>query len=429
MATPCDQLIGRLRELCEGTANLPLPIINKYREHWGQPPLTEETRPVVYVEPIHKTRQKTLRLDGIGPGSELIRMYTEKGMPHCEACYQLACLMDAWGPDECTARLDGIVADIFPRAKQWVAENRPWINRLLPAIVKDPEIHRRIRSDVAEAIASSRMLIASAPPRPQKAATTRATRPIQSNPCPGCNGSSKQAKGRRSGHNIHWAYGITATPSRSHTHLPRTVASLEMAGFSSPTIFMDDGNDFNATSFAGCMIVRRSIKLGAFGNFALTAWELYTRQPDADRFIIFQDDIVCYRNLREYLGSNTYQPKTYYNLYTWPCNVKSELGWSTSNQRGHGALATMFDNDTLRDLLSTKSFIDHRQNHYGHKGIDKAVMVALKSKGYSEIVHNPSLVQHTGVVSTIQNGSKLTSPVFRGEDFDAMTLLQPQVIA
>jgi hypothetical protein len=87
-----------------------------------------------------------------GPGAELLKIYREAGVPTCAACVVMAAQMNQWGPATCREKVDIIVEDVFPRAKIWVEENRPFIHALLPGIVEDIGIRRKIRSDILKAI-------------------------------------------------------------------------------------------------------------------------------------------------------------------------------------------------------------------------------------------------------------------------------------
>lgn len=187
----CASLKGRQRQLCEGTAAIPLERINLYRsKYWGLPPLSESDRPQIEIipTPTRPKKEPKRRLTG-GPGTALINSYAEKGMPHCEACYELALQMDEWGPAGCEERLEFIVSDIFPRAKLWVKENRPWIHLLLPSIVEDSAIRKRIRSDVQGAIATAREGPQAVPVEKKKVNRQRTTVSVASKPCSGCGGS------------------------------------------------------------------------------------------------------------------------------------------------------------------------------------------------------------------------------------------------
>lgn len=209
---------------------------------------------------------------------------------------------------------------------------------------------------------------------------------------------------------ISWSCGVSSHPSRAQDLLPRTLNSLSGGGFIDPVVRVDTS------------------RLGAFGNFVLLVWEVYVRHPSADFYALFQDDLVSYRNLRTYLEATLPRlPATdYFNCYTWPCNVRGQSGWSLSDQWGRGAVALVFPNPALRFLLGAGPLIERPRNtQFGTKGVDRAVMESFKEDGRREWVHVPSLVQHTGVISTA--GNKLScseSPVFNGEDFDAMELLR-----
>lgn len=132
----CEQFTGRLRTLCDGTADRPLSTINKYRAMLGLSPLpVAQHRPGTARPRIHATVKSTVppkrhRLDGWGPGSQLIKIFSAKGMPACQACYALAEKMDVWGVDGCREHFDEIVMDILPRAKQWLKSNHGWARRL-----------------------------------------------------------------------------------------------------------------------------------------------------------------------------------------------------------------------------------------------------------------------------------------------------------
>lgn len=188
----CEHLKGRRRELCEGTAQISLERINLYRAtYWNLPPLTVETRPIVYSPSPEPPRPKQhLKLNLYGPGSVLIDYYGRNGVPHCEACFALAYKMDTWGPDECESRLEEIIEDMLPRARQWVKENKPWIHKLLPGIIKDIRINDKLYSDVKFCIEESRRLIAAGetiklPPKKQKHQSNPSVARAAST-CPGC---------------------------------------------------------------------------------------------------------------------------------------------------------------------------------------------------------------------------------------------------
>jgi hypothetical protein len=207
--------------------------------------------------------------------------------------------------------------------------------------------------------------------------------------------------------------------------LPRTLKSLAAAGFASVTVFMDDAP---ADCSHGRGFVPRCPRINAFNNWALALWELWCRNPKADRWAIFQDDCVASRNVREYLDQAHHPVGGYSNLYTFPSNAslcpKDHVGWYLSNQFGRGAVGLVFDRAAILALLTSDAFAVHpSEAAHPDRKIDGVVCLALSEAGIREYVHNPSLLQHTGLVSSNGNAPQLLAEGFRGEDFDARELL------
>lgn len=221
-----------------------------------------------------------------------------------------------------------------------------------------------------------------------------------------------------------WAYGVTTVPSRADL-LRRTLASLHAGGFDAPRLFVDDPRD----------------RLGPWGRWWLGLHELVVRNPTADRFAMFQDDVVCVRNLRAYLDRQRYPARGYWNLFTFlsaEWDAASKRGWFESPpaggrdgdpnvQRGAGALALVFSRDAAWSLLGAPDAIRKAAStHLPDRNIDGAVVNALNAAGYREYVHAPSLVQHTGTDSVARPGKvwEARSETFPGEGVDALTFLR-----
>ena len=237
---------------------------------------------------------------------------------------------------------------------------------------------------------------------------------------------------------MEWSYGVTTVPERFETTLPRTLVSLRMAGFPEPRLFVDGGLEpLVYHERFGLPATCRHPKVHIFGSFVLALWELHLRHPEAERFAVFQDDFVTYRNLRDYLESCEYPETGYWNLYTFPKNQKlaatrlqGETGWYPSNQLGKGAVALVFSREAVATLLGSRhiavrpSDLDtHRKRKRAKKFVDGAIVEAMRQAGWTEYVHSPSLVQHTGEVSVAGNGKHALAPSWRGEDFDARRLI------
>jgi hypothetical protein len=138
--------------------------------------------------------------------------------------------------------------------------------------------------------------------------------------------------------------------------------------------------------------------------------------------------MVTYPNLREYLEECPFPEKGYWNLYTFSQNEKPIQGWYPSNQLGKGAVALVFSNNGLRLLLAQQYMVDRPLNPLrGWKALDGGIVSAYKLIGWKEFVHNPSLVQHTGLDSSMGNRRQELASTFRGERYDAM-LMSTKVI-
>lgn len=230
-----------------------------------------------------------------------------------------------------------------------------------------------------------------------------------------------------------WAYGITTCTKRlTNGLLERTIKSLAKGGFPSPRLFIDGVPNETLPEFAGHLeITCRNPPVRIYGNFHLGLLELFIRQPHADLFAIFQDDFITSLNLRQYLESQHYPNKGYWNLYTFPQNEKPQQGFYLSNQLGKGAVALVFNNEAVKHLLTNNFWIcrpsiRHKNPDRAWKFVDGGIVEAMKQGGYKEYVHNPSLVQHTGIKSSLGNGRQQLARTFRGEDFDLMSLVKPR---
>lgn len=222
-----------------------------------------------------------------------------------------------------------------------------------------------------------------------------------------------------------WAYGITTVPERQHSYFSQTLESLIAAGFDTPTIFVDGSSgDYSKYDLP---VVHRSSKIQAFGNWALAMYELWIRNPKAQRFALFQDDMVTYRNLKQYLDRCEMPPHTYWNLYTFPQNenlCKGERGWYHSNQRGRGAVALVFSAPVVYKLMTAEKFFDKpRANRNPHRSIDGVICDSLIPQGVKEMVHYPTLTQHIGECSSIGNPQHSRPDSWLGQEYDATEML------
>jgi hypothetical protein len=210
-------------------------------------------------------------------------------------------------------------------------------------------------------------------------------------------------------------YGVTTVPSRKDNLLIQTLESLKLAGFTAPYIYVDgsyDGYNHIGPGLQKAGIICRFPSIGIYGNWLLSIWELYIRNPRADRYCLFQDDVIALSGLKDYLDSCSFPEKGYLNLFSsTPQNevLLTTKGWIPSNQMGRAALGLVFSNQGIKDLLLNQSSLKYEvekptwAGKLGNRNVDGFVVDVLKTLGYIEFIHNPSLLQHTGDRSTIGN--------------------------
>lgn len=234
----------------------------------------------------------------------------------------------------------------------------------------------------------------------------------------------------RKGKPYSYAYGVTTVPSRRDDLLPQTLVSLKQAGFDTPRLFVDgDSNTDSWRSEFGLEVTSHYPKIRTFGNWVLSLAELYIRDAWAERFCIFQDDFTTYKNLRQYLDTFDSPANGYWNLYTVPNNEKraptTKPVWYTSDQRGKGALALIFSRDIVVTLLTSLHMVVRPKDKLrGWRAVDGGIVTALNKAGIKEYVHSPTLVQHTGHISTMDNIQFPIPTTYRGRNFDALDLLK-----
>lgn len=227
---------------------------------------------------------------------------------------------------------------------------------------------------------------------------------------------------------MEWQVGLTTVPERRYAELPSTLRSLRHGGFTGIRLFVDGDCSESDYASLGLQCTFRKPRIRTWGNWWLGFQELFIRNPNADRYIMFQDDISCVRNLRQYLEQSPYPENGYCNLVTYQQNDKPDTkGWyRTIGWRGLGAQALMFDQNAAATLLTRQMddwTLRPKDLKRGHQGIDGAIALKMETFGVHEFVHSPSLVTHVGDESTLGHRQQVMSESFPGEDFDAMDLL------
>jgi hypothetical protein len=220
---------------------------------------------------------------------------------------------------------------------------------------------------------------------------------------------------------LKWAYGITTVLERlDDGTLEKTIDSLRMAGFDQPRLFVDGVYDIAPFARFGLEITNHWPRLRAVGNWITALWNLYLREPHADRYAIFQDDIEAADNLRGFLDASPYPANAYLNLITYPVNetnANGKPGWVETTQRGQGGQGLVFNRDAVKALLTSPHLANkptiNLPNNPSWRNLDGMVVTAMNQSGFREFCHLPSLIRHTGTTSTLGNGPQPEATSFR----------------
>lgn len=212
---------------------------------------------------------------------------------------------------------------------------------------------------------------------------------------------------RRSGARVaSWAVGVTTAPRRLPT-LSYTLDALIAAGWDRPTLFIDESADV-PDRFAGLDRVVRSPRAGAWPNYYLALAELTLREPEADAYLILQDDalVLNHPRLRDYVESCLWPGDRpgLVSLYGPGDYTRGEPGWRELPPPWFwGALAFAFPAEIARKFLADPEVLAHRRRgpEGGLAGIDVLIGRFAQRSAIPVSFPTPSLVQHIGHVSTL----------------------------
>jgi hypothetical protein len=235
-----------------------------------------------------------------------------------------------------------------------------------------------------------------------------------------------------------WSVGVTVA-QRGEDTLARTLESLKSAGFPQPRIFAD--GDLSIP--VGYESTQRTPRIGGWPNFWLAVTELAARDPNADLYLIVQDDVVFSREVRTYVEQwDLPEDCGVLSLFCPTCN-NGTFGFHTM-PGGYGmasAQALAFPRERVFEFLAHPWTVNHRRaapksQHFRGDGlhhIDGAVGEWCHRANLKVYTHSPSLSQHIGHVSIMYPKLKgklerRFSDSFPGEQIDA-THVYPEFAA
>jgi hypothetical protein len=209
-----------------------------------------------------------------------------------------------------------------------------------------------------------------------------------------------------------WAVGVTTSPRKEPT-LDRCLHSLIRAGWERPRLFVDGGTQL-VDGQTDLPVTYREEKVGAWSNFYLALLELLMRQPDADAYLLVQDDALFYdgQNVREYLESSLWPDSDVaaVSLYCPQPYTRRQPGWyALDGLWVWGAQAFVFSNSAARQFAVDQQVFEHRWAGWRTDAqID--VLIGNWARRLGRRVHYPvpSLVQHIGQTSTLWPAGRTT---------------------
>ena len=130
----CDELTGRMKDICLGNADLPIDTINKYRQQWGLGPLSI-VYPVTGTMHLKRKEREQNGEPSLGryPGTNLAIMLKKCGIPvniGC-GCEEWIVKMNTWGVEGCYKNRQEIIERLKEQASKLTTSQIIWTGVML----------------------------------------------------------------------------------------------------------------------------------------------------------------------------------------------------------------------------------------------------------------------------------------------------------
>jgi hypothetical protein len=217
---------------------------------------------------------------------------------------------------------------------------------------------------------------------------------------------------RRSGPRVkRWAVGVTTAPRPLPT-LAECLTSLGTAGWPDPRLFVDGTLDL-PEPFQGLPRSVRIPKLGAWPSYYLALAELLMRDPQADAYLLVQDDVVFAAgfDVRTYLEQVLWPGKSpaIVSLFCPRPYTHPNPGWYPFEDHWiWGAQAFAFSPEAARAFLGDPGVVRHRDTRERNPLADIDWCVGQWASRHQQPIYypTPSLVQHIGQISSLWKGRR-----------------------
>jgi hypothetical protein len=233
---------------------------------------------------------------------------------------------------------------------------------------------------------------------------------------------------------MQWSVGIAAAPRSSDSYLKHTIESVA-SNFQDVHVFAEPLLE----NPGGVILHRHGEQFGDWSNWLCGLFSLIAIRPKTDYFLMLEDDVSLCKNLEYYLEGLIPQIGKFaaLSIYT-PRRYARNYGRYVHNEchgiQTWGSQALVFGRHEAVRFLSSPEVLLHRSYGDNYQGRDisnarKDAIIGLWAdrENLPLYFHSPSLVQHTGLISSLGNESH--ESLYVGSDFDAMQLVeQPLVI-
>jgi hypothetical protein len=169
--------------------------------------------------------------------------------------------------------------------------------------------------------------------------------------------------------------------------------------------------------FGGLPGALRNPSCGAWPNHYLSLLELTLRQPDADAFLVMQDDALVYDGecVKDYLEHTLWPGKQLplVSLYCPAPYTADTYGWHRFRGAWFwGALAFVFPREIAQAYLRDRDICEHRWRspQGGLSQIDVLIGWWTQKRRIPVWFPTPSLVQHVGETSTLWTDCSIAGP-------------------
>ncbi|HWB11887.1 MAG TPA: glycosyltransferase [Pirellulales bacterium] len=206
---------------------------------------------------------------------------------------------------------------------------------------------------------------------------------------------------KQPGTRLRWQVGLLTAPRDAPT-IHQTLSSLHAAGFTPVHVFAEPGSWIPQTA-GDLRVAIHERRLGNLTNFYNALATLLEQAPDADAFAIFQDDVRVAEGTRAWCEAEFWPGGGgLVSLFTPRPHARPQTGWHLllpGANRICGAQAIVFRRDVLRSFLADPLVV--RSLHTSRSHDDAIVGGWTARQRLSIAYHTPSLVRHTGVVSSL----------------------------